>query len=67
MECTCPTGKKGIGIFGSGSPIDWCYFTMEDTLLFGSLGLAILRHADRVKISCQSLLVKHNTFNTDRC
>ncbi|MBL4993698.1 alpha-L-arabinofuranosidase [Enterococcus xinjiangensis] len=43
--------------FEIGSPIDWCYFTMEDTLLFGSLGLAILRHADRVKISCQSLLV----------
>ncbi|MBU5359572.1 alpha-N-arabinofuranosidase [Enterococcus raffinosus] len=43
--------------FEVGSPIDWCQFTMEDTLLFGSLGLAILRHADRVKIACQSLLV----------
>lgn len=43
--------------FQIGSPIDWCYFTMEDALLFGSLGLAILRHADRVKIGCQSLLV----------
>ncbi|MGC6769351.1 alpha-N-arabinofuranosidase [Enterococcus sp. LJL51] len=43
--------------FEIGSPIDWCYFTMEDALLFGSLGLAILRHADRVKIACQSLLV----------
>lgn len=43
--------------FQIGSPIDWCYFTMEDALLFGSLGLAILRHADRVKIACQSLLV----------
>ena len=43
--------------FTVGSPIDWCQFTMEDTLLFGSLGLAILRHADRVKIGCQSLLV----------
>ena len=43
--------------FEVGSPIDWCYFTMEDTLLFGSLGLSILRHADRVKIACQSLLV----------
>ena len=30
---------------------------MEDTLLFGTLGLTILRHADRVKIACQSLLV----------
>lgn len=40
-----------------GSPIDWCEFTLEDTLLMGSLGLAILRRADRVKISCQSLLV----------
>ena len=43
--------------FQVGSPVDWCYFTMEDALLFGSLGLAILRHADRVKIGCQSLLV----------
>lgn len=43
--------------FEIGSPIDWCYFTLEDSLLFGSLGLAILRHADRVKIGCQSLLV----------
>lgn len=43
--------------FQEGSPIDWCQFTMEDTLLFGTLGLAILRHADRVKIACQSLLV----------
>lgn len=43
--------------FEVGSPIDWCQFTMEDTLLFGSLGLAILRHADRVRIGCQSLLV----------
>ncbi|OTP10284.1 alpha-N-arabinofuranosidase [Enterococcus sp. 10A9_DIV0425] len=43
--------------FEVGSPIDWCHFTMEDTLLFGTLGLAILRHADRVKIACQSLLV----------
>ena len=43
--------------FEIGSPVDWCYFTMEDTLLFASLGLSILRHADRVKIACQSLLV----------
>lgn len=43
--------------FEIGSAIDWCYFTMEDTLLFGTLGLSILRHADRVKIACQSLLV----------
>lgn len=39
------------------SPIDWCHFTMEDTLLFGGMLLSILRHADRIKISCQSLLV----------
>lgn len=43
--------------FQIGSPVDWCYFTMEDSLLFGCLGLSILRHADRVKIACQSLLV----------
>lgn len=41
----------------TGSPIDWCHFTMEDTLLFGGMLLSILRHADRIKISCQSLLV----------
>lgn len=41
----------------TGSPIDKCHFTMADTLLFGSMGLSILRHAERVKISCQSLLV----------
>lgn len=39
------------------SPIDWVHFTMEDTLLFGSMLLSIIRHADRVKIACQSLLV----------
>ncbi|MGM0124666.1 alpha-N-arabinofuranosidase [Enterococcus sp. AZ194] len=49
--------EKSHNNFEVGSPIDWCYFTMEDTLLFGSLGLAIVRHADRVKIACQSLLV----------
>lgn len=43
--------------FEVGSPVDWCYYSMEDTLLFASLGLSILRHADRVKIGCQSLLV----------
>lgn len=41
----------------TGSPIDKCHFDLADSLLFGSMGLAILRHAERVKISCQSLLV----------
>lgn len=41
----------------TGSPFDWCRFNMEDTLVFGSMLLAILRNADRIKISCQSLLV----------
>lgn len=41
----------------TGSAIDWCHFDMADTLLFGGMLLAILRHADRVKIACQSLLV----------
>lgn len=39
------------------NPIDWCYFDLADTLLFGSMALAILRHGDRVKLSCQALLV----------
>ncbi|MDA3957104.1 alpha-L-arabinofuranosidase C-terminal domain-containing protein [Oceanispirochaeta sp.] len=40
-----------------GSPFDWCQYTMEDTLVFASMMLTILRHADRIKIGCQSLLV----------
>lgn len=43
--------------FEIGSPVDWCHFSMEDTLLFASMGLAILRRVDRIKITCQSLLV----------
>lgn len=39
------------------NPVDWCYFDLADTLLFGSMALAILRHGDRVKLSCQALLV----------
>lgn len=39
------------------NPIDWTYFDLADTLLFGSMALAILRHGDRVKLSCQALLV----------
>lgn len=49
--------KKENKKFEVGSPIDWTYFTMEDSLLFGSMGLALLRNCDRVKIGCQSLLV----------
>lgn len=41
----------------TGSPFDWCRFNMEDTLVFGSMLLAILRNSDRIKIACQSLLV----------
>jgi len=41
----------------TGSPIDWCHYTMEDALLFGSMLLSIMRRADRIKIACQSLLV----------
>lgn len=41
----------------TASPIDWCHFDMADTLLFGGMLLAILRHSDRIKIACQSLLV----------
>ena len=31
-------------------------YTMEDALLFASMMISMLRHADRVKIGCQSLL-----------
>nr|WP_164508440.1 alpha-L-arabinofuranosidase C-terminal domain-containing protein [Lacticaseibacillus baoqingensis] len=43
--------------WGEHNPVDWCYFDLADTLLFGSMALAILRHGDRVKLSCQALLV----------
>ncbi len=41
----------------SGSPIDWCRFNMLDTLVFGTMLITLLRHADRIKIACQSLLI----------
>jgi len=41
----------------TGSPLDWCRFTMEDALVFGSMLLSLMRYADRIKIACQSLLV----------
>lgn len=41
----------------TGSPYDWCRFDMVDTLVFGSMLLALLRNADRIKIACQALLV----------
>ncbi len=40
-----------------GGPIDRASYDMKDTLLFGSVLLALLRNSDRVKIACQSLLV----------
>ena len=41
----------------TGSPYDWCRYNMPDALVFGSILLTLLRHADRIKIACQSLLV----------
>lgn len=41
----------------TGCPYDWVKFHMEDALVFGSAMLSILRHADRIDIACQSLLV----------
>lgn len=41
----------------TGSPLDWCRFDMADSLVFGSMFITLLRHADRIKIACQSLLV----------
>lgn len=41
----------------TGCPFDWCTYNLEDTLVFGSMLMTILRHADRIKIACQSLLV----------
>lgn len=49
--------EKAHEKFAFASPVDWCYFTLEDALLFGTLGLSLLRHCDRIKIGCQSLLV----------
>ncbi len=40
-----------------GEPIDYVPHTMEDALVAASIMMAILRHADRIKIACQSLLV----------
>lgn len=33
------------------------FYSMEDALLFGNLLITMLKHADRVKAACQSLLV----------
>jgi len=41
----------------TGCPYDWVKFHMEDALVFGSALMSILRHADRIDIACQSLLV----------
>lgn len=41
----------------NGSPFDWVRFRMEDALVFGSAMFTLLRHADRIKIACQSLLL----------
>ncbi|CAH0121071.1 MULTISPECIES: alpha-N-arabinofuranosidase [unclassified Paenibacillus] len=41
----------------TGHPLDWVKFRMEDALVFGSAALSLLRHADRIQIACQSLLV----------
>jgi Alpha-L-arabinofuranosidase len=40
-----------------GFPIDRVSYSMEYTLVFSSMLLALLRNADCVKIACQSLLV----------
>jgi len=32
-------------------------YTMEDAVLFGSMMISLLRHADRIKIACQAQLV----------
>lgn len=37
-------------------PISEMVYSFQDALLFGGMLLAILKHADRVKIACQSLL-----------
>lgn len=31
-------------------------YTMEDSLLFASMLMSFVRHSDRVKVACQSLL-----------
>lgn len=41
----------------TGAVRDMAIYSMEDTLVFGSMLLTLLRHCDRVKIACQAILV----------
>jgi alpha-N-arabinofuranosidase len=38
-------------------PIGESTYTLEDALLYGCMLITLLKHADRIKIACQSLLV----------
>jgi len=46
-----------IGEWETGPARDCMSFTFEDTLVFAGMFLSLLRHANRVKIACQSLIV----------
>ena len=40
-------------------------YTIEDSLLFASMLMVLLKNADRVKIACQSLLTKYQCVHYD--
>ena len=46
-----------LGIWPVGPMRDCISFTFEDALVFAGMMLSLLRHADRVAIACQALLV----------
>ena len=53
--------------FEVGSAIDWCYFTMEDTLLFGTLGIV---HSETCRPGKNSLSIppcKYYSINFNGC
>ena len=46
-----------LGEWPVGPMRDCISFTMEDVLVFAGMFLALLNHADRVKVACQALIV----------
>ena len=46
-----------LGEWPVGPMRDCISFTFEDVMVFAGMFLALLRHADRVKIACQALIV----------
>ena len=50
-------GDGDIGDWPVGPMRDCISFTFEDALVFAGMFFTLLRHADRVKLACQSLIV----------